>query len=183
MKLLVTHHASALVDVENKREVRLCGVVSTLKTQLTKKKETMAYVTLEDLSGSVKMIVWPEQFSQTSALLQSNEPICVKGKMDRDENDIKVIADEILSIKKAKEKLTGSVHLKISMVGLEEPVLEQIKKIAAKYKGMSQLVLYFTFPDRRRMFINASEKYRVAASDEFLAEMEEVLGADSVYCS
>ena len=183
IRLLVTHHASALAEADNKREVRLCGVVTGIRTQMTKKKEIMAYVTLQDLTGSVKMIVWPELYSETSPILQANEPIFVRGKTDKDENETKIIADEILPIKKAKEKMTGSVHLNLNMVGLEDPVLEEIKNIAGKHRGASRLVLYFSFPDRRKMRVSASDKYKVTASEEFLAEIEDVLGADSVYCS
>ncbi|MBI3581502.1 MAG: DNA polymerase III subunit alpha [Nitrospinae bacterium] len=183
MRLLVTHHAATIGEVENKREVRLCGVVSALRTQMTKKKETMAHVTLEDLTGSVKMLVWPELFSQTARLLESNEPVFVRGKTDKDETDVKIIADEILPIMKAKEKLTGAVHLNINIVGLEEPALEELKEIASRHKGASRLVLYFTFPDKSRLRVGASDKYKVSASEAFLAEVEEVLGADSVYCS
>ncbi|MBI3795050.1 MAG: DNA polymerase III subunit alpha [Nitrospinae bacterium] len=184
VKLLSTHHAATLSEIEGgKREVRLCGVVGGLKTQMTKKKGIMAYVTLEDLSGSVKMIVWPKLYKESAALLQSNEAIFVRGKTDKDETELKIIADEILPIMEARKKLTGVVHLNLSLIGLEEPVLEDIKRIAAKHRGASKLNLYFTFPDKRRIYIGAADKYKVSASEQFIDEMEGVLGSDTVFCS
>ncbi|MBI5179027.1 MAG: DNA polymerase III subunit alpha [Nitrospinae bacterium] len=183
IRRLATHSAESLAEAEHRREVRLCGVVSVLKTQITKKKETMAYVTLEDLGGNTKMIVWPELFGQQRALLESSEPIFVRGKVDKDENDMKVIADEILPLQTAKERLTGTIHLNLNMVGLENPVLEALKSAALKNKGPSALVLHFTFPDKRKMQVSAAEKFRVAATESFLAEVEGILGPNSVYCA
>ncbi len=182
-KRLATHQAGQLADTVNKQEVRLCGVVSALRTQLTKKKEKMAYVTLEDMSGSASLLVWPNTLVETVQYLESNEALFIKGKIDRDETDVKVIVDDIMPIKAAKEKFTNVIHLNLQVVGLEDTVLADLKQLAASHRGNSKLVLHFTFPDRKRMQVNASDRYKVAANESLLAEFEKILGPSSVYCS
>lgn len=183
IKRLATHQSVDLGETANKQEVRLCGVVSLMKTQLTKKKERMAYVTLEDLSGSAKLIIWPDTYKNSSVLLESSEPFFVRGRIDRNENDVKVIAEELLPLRAAQEKFTNSIHLNINLLGLEEPTLNQIKSVAEKHRGRSTLTLHFTFPDKKRVLVDASERYKVVASERFLSEMENILGPNSVYCS
>jgi len=163
--------------------VRLCGVVSIMKTQLTKKKERMAYVTLEDLSGSAKLIIWPDTYKDCAVLLESGDPFFVRGRIDRNENDVKVIAEELLPLRVAQEKFTNSIHLSLNLLGLEEPMLDQIKNVAEKYRGRSTLTLHFTFPDKKRVLVDASDRYKVVASEKFLTEMESILGPNSVYCA
>lgn len=183
IKRLATHQASDLSEAANKQEVRLCGVVSLMKTQMTRKKELMAYVTLEDLSGSVKLIIWPDVYKKSSALLESGEPFFVRGRMDKNENDVKIIANELLPLPEAQEKFTNSIHLNLNLLGLEEPTLEQIKRVVEKHRGRSALTLHFTYPDKKRVLVNASDHYKVAATELFLNEMENILGPNSVYCS
>lgn len=183
IKRLATHKTAELSEVAGKQEVRLCGVVSLMKTQLTKKKERFAYVTLEDLSGSARLIVWPDVYRNSARLLESSGPIFARGRMDSSENDTKVIAEELLSLATALEKFTNSIHLKLNLVGLEEPILEQIKNLAEKHRGASTLMLHFTFPDKKKLRVSASERYRVAASESFISEMESVIGANNVYCT
>ena len=183
IKRLATHQAADLGETVHRQEVRLCGVVSLMKTQLTKKKERMAYVTLEDLSGSAKLIIWPDTYKESAALLESGEPFFVRGRIDKNESDVKVIAEELLPLRAAQEKFTNSIHLSLNLLGLEEPMLDQIKSVAEKYRGRSTLTLHFTFPDKKRVLVDASERYKVAASEKFLAEMENILGPNSVYCA
>jgi DNA polymerase-3 subunit alpha len=180
---LATHQVPDLADASNKQEVRLCGVVGSFRTQMTKKKKLMAYVTLEDLAGSINMIVWPELLEKSHALLEGIAPIFVVATVDAGENDTKIIADEILSLEAAKAKFTNEIHIKINMVGLEEKLLEDIKNVATTNRGTSSLTLHFTFPNKRRIRLNASEKFRVAATDKFLGEIESILGPNSVYYS
>ncbi len=94
-----------------------------------------------------------------------------------------MIADEIMPIKAAKEKFTNSIHLNLQVVGLEDAVLGDLKQVAARYRGNSKLVLHFTFPDRKRMQVSASDRFKVAANESLLAEFEKILGPNSVYCS
>ncbi|MDH5542275.1 MAG: DNA polymerase III subunit alpha [Nitrospinota bacterium] len=183
IKHLATHFVTDLADTPSKREVRLCGVVSSLRTQLTKKKKLMAYVTLEDLTGSISVIIWPELLEKSHSLLESNDPVFLVGQLDAGENETKMIASEIISLKEAKTKFTNTIHLKINMVGLEEKLLEEIRSVAKKHRGKSTLTLHFTFPDKKRVFVNASDKYGVTADDKFLDEIETILGPNSVYCS
>lgn len=56
----------ALAAIEEDREVRICGVVVQEKVATTKRGDRMAYLRIEDLTGSVEVIVFPDLY-QTSA--------------------------------------------------------------------------------------------------------------------
>ncbi len=175
-----THSASEVSDAENQKEIRLCGMVGSLRKQMTKKQKLMGFITFEDLTGSVNVIVWPETFEKSLSLLESHGPILIHGKVDADENEVKVIASDIISLKKAKSESTDKIHLDLNMVGMEETTLAEIKKIAKAQKGKSLLVLCFSHPDKGKVKVHASENFRVENNDEFEKKIEGLLGARSI---
>jgi len=183
IKRLATHTASDIQDVSGRQEVKLCGIVSSLRTQKTKKNKLMGYVAVEDLSGFANVIVWPELLEKSVGILEGREPFFIRGKVDEGNNDKKIIADEIMSLAEAKTKCTNEIHVKLNVVGLEEPLLADIRKLALANRGPSLLVLHFTFPDKKVIRINASDRYRVSANKRFLEKMENLLGANSIYCA
>ena len=69
----------ALTDCPTASEVKLCGIITTVKSMLTKKGDRMAYVTLEDLHGMVEVIVFPDLFKTVGDLIVPESLIRVTG--------------------------------------------------------------------------------------------------------
>ncbi|MBI2059010.1 MAG: DNA polymerase III subunit alpha [Nitrospirae bacterium] len=68
------------------REVWIAGMVSEIKERPTKGGDLYAFVTLEDMTGAMEVIVWPKVYLQASALLfQKNEPVVVVGTLEFEE--------------------------------------------------------------------------------------------------
>ena len=58
-----------LAELSDGREVKLCGIITTVKAMLTKKGDRMAYLTLEDLHGMVEVIVFPDLYKTAADLI------------------------------------------------------------------------------------------------------------------
>lgn len=87
---------SELEDCNDKDEVQVAGVVSTIKKIKTKgKSESMAYLTLEDEEGSVEAIVFPELYRNMADVLNKDRLIVIKGTVDKTEKGTKVVSREI----------------------------------------------------------------------------------------
>src|SRR5437868_2115155 len=69
---------SALQDTE----VRVAGLVRDVRRVVTRKGQIMAYATLEDLTGSVDVVVFPRQFEQYRLLFEPDKVVVVQGKVD-----------------------------------------------------------------------------------------------------
>src|SRR5438552_735915 len=69
---------SALQDTE----VRVAGLVREVRRVVTRKGQIMAYATLEDLTGSVDVVVFPRQFEQYRLLFEPDKVVVVQGKVD-----------------------------------------------------------------------------------------------------
>lgn len=78
--------------------VTLLCIVSALKTKVTKSNATMAFVTVEDLSGSIEMLVFPKTLQEASSLLQETRVVEIQGRVSlREDEDAKIVCDKVLS--------------------------------------------------------------------------------------
>ncbi|HEY52273.1 MAG TPA: DNA polymerase III subunit alpha [Caldilineae bacterium] len=78
------------------RRVTLAGMVAGVRTIFTKKGDRMAFVTLEDLQGSCDLTIFPKTFTRTPEhLLEEGSVVLVRGKVERREDRINILVDEI----------------------------------------------------------------------------------------
>ena len=76
--------------------VTLAGMVMTLKVKLTKKQTNMAYVTLEDTTGSMELLVFEKALISAGAYLQPDQAVIVHGRISaREEEEPKLMVDEV----------------------------------------------------------------------------------------
>jgi len=77
------------------------GIVSALKRTTTKAGSVMAFLTLEDLTGSVEVIVFPRTYEQNAFLLKKDAIVVVRGRADVAEQQVKILADSLFSLAEA----------------------------------------------------------------------------------
>ena len=93
--------------------------------------------------------------------MSDDDPILVKGSVDSDGNQPKVIAIEICLLKEAKDHWKGKVHIHFRTPGLEKETLIAIKKIFSSYKGNNEIFLDFLFPDNKVRRLSVGEKIKI----------------------
>jgi DNA polymerase-3 subunit alpha len=132
----------------------------------------MAFVTLEDLTGSVEIIVFPEVYTTSIELLKGEDPLLVSGELDVGEEACKILATEVALLKDVKETLARRVHIRLTTPGLEEMKLRQLKGLIQRYRGNCEVQLHIVIPNRSETVITLPQQLRMAASDEAIADAE-----------
>jgi DNA polymerase-3 subunit alpha len=176
MKRMATCDAASLPERTDKETVRVCGIVAGIKELMTKKGDRMAFVTLEDLSGSVELVVFPETYAAAMELLRGEEPLLVTGELDVGEESCKMLASEIQLLRDAKEQQTSRVHIRLTTPGLNEVQLRSLKQIVQRYRGGCEVCLHVVITDRSETLIRLPKRLKMSASDEAMAEAEKLFG-------
>jgi DNA polymerase III subunit alpha len=171
---------ASLDDVSDKSEVRLCGVVAGLKEILTKKGERMGFITLEDLVGSVEVVVLPNVYGQAAELLKADDPLLVSGTLEKGEKANKIIANGVQLLSDVHERVTKIVHFTVSAQDLERQQLESLKAIISRYQGTCQARLHIVIPDKCKTTIRLADSYLVAPSEELSREVNGLFGHGTV---
>jgi DNA polymerase-3 subunit alpha len=98
-----------LEDYERDKWVVIGGVIEKATKKITKKGSMMMFATLQDLTGSIELMVFPKTYEQTQSIWQEGNIVCVQGKTPREEGDNKVFVEkaEILT----KQNAANVIHM------------------------------------------------------------------------
>lgn len=180
MRRLTTCQAAELLDLGERREVKLCGIVTTMKEHLTKKGDRMAFVTLEDLSGSFEAMVPPQVFAVCHELLKMDAPLLVSGRLEVGEETCKIIASEIGLLSEAQQRMVRCVNFRLSTLGHDHEQVAALQGLVKRHRGDCEARLHVVIPNRSETIIRLPEQYRVAANDDLLDAARRLFGDQAV---
>ncbi|MGA2504364.1 MAG: DNA polymerase III subunit alpha, partial [Anaerolineales bacterium] len=95
IRRLVTHFSSNLGEAEHEEKTRVAGMVSGIRPYQTKTGKMMAWVTLEDLTGVIELVLFPRTWEKYQFALEVGGVIVAEGKVDAQSNPSKVLVDNI----------------------------------------------------------------------------------------
>ncbi|WP_305041285.1 DNA polymerase III subunit alpha [Geoalkalibacter sp.] len=176
IKRFATCDAATLSERADKEEVRVCGIVSAVKELTTKKGDRMAFATLEDLSGLVEMVLFPEVYQAGAELIKGEEPILVSGTLDVGEETCKLMVSEVTALRDMQERQTKKVHFRLSSPGLDEEHLRGLKNIMRQYPGRCESLIHVVIPSQCEAVVGLPDTLSVAASDELMDATEKLFG-------
>jgi DNA polymerase-3 subunit alpha len=106
--------------------VKSCGVITSIKTKLDKKGNTMAFFTLDDFSGSCEALMFSDAYKKFGKYIKEEECIFIVGRPESSGDAIKIHIEKVMSVEEARETYTESVKIHIDK---EKHSPEKIKKL------------------------------------------------------
>ncbi len=154
--------------------LKIGGTINKKSIKYTKNKDMMAFLTLEDIYGTVEIIVFPKIFLKESALLQEDSAIIVTGRLSlKEDEEPKIIAEKIESL---PNKMDKSLYLRVDNIEDKE-LIKEIKKVINQYPGYTY-VYYF---DGKSKKVFAPQKIEtVELCEELLEELVDIIGEENV---
>ena len=178
----LTSHFIGEVDENNdfNSEIRLAGIIASIKPLKTKKDERMATFMLEDMTGRIEVVVFPDFFQKFYEHLREDLIVLVKGKFLGEGEGRRIHLSQITPLTEAFEKLARRVVLKIFLPGLEDTIFDELKTVLDKHQGNCPVLFDLQTPHSYRMVVQSIEAQSVKPSEEFTKSVEALLGEDSV---
>jgi len=167
-------------NAENGTQVTIVGIIMSVRRQITKNNKQMAFVTLEDLDGTIDLIIFTEALSACSEKLNEGRIVWVKGVISNRDN-VCIRVDEMLLMDELRKKLITSVHVKLSIDPSKQPVLKSLKDICLSNRGDCPLFLHLRTPSFSDIVVQANPDTSVAPTDSFIAQVEQLAGEQSVW--
>ncbi|MBN1527342.1 MAG: DNA polymerase III subunit alpha [Candidatus Omnitrophica bacterium] len=162
-------------------EVRIGGILSKVKLTVTKRTgEKMAITTLEDLEGTVDVLIFPSTFAKAAALVKPEAIVFVSGRLNLREEEPKIVANELVSIDAVRSKYTKAVAIELVMAGLEKHVLDNLKKVLSRYPGKVPVALHFVKPDGTRTVVSIGKSFCVEPHEGLVRDVEKLFGQNVV---
>lgn len=180
MRRFSTVDCSTILDAKDKSEIKICGVPASVKELITKKGDRMAFLALEDLVGSVEVVVFPETYARCSEVLRGDDPIHVTGTVELSEKGAKVMASDIILLRDLVERDTRKVNFTIDAKEADEGKLKTLKDIISRYQGICRSFLHLDIENSSRVTIKLPDVYKVSASEELTVEVSNLFGYNAV---
>ncbi len=146
----------------------------------------MAFITLEDMTGSMEMLVFPKVLALYSSLLREGEAVVVTGRLStREDEEPKIICEkvtrpeELFSPEEAAGRSASGKRTGLFLLcpGMEEPATVKARELLAAFPGKTPV--YFRFRDSGKMLLAPKELW-ADVSEPVLRKLRSVLGEDCV---
>ena len=169
-----------LDNMPDQAKVRICGLITGVRQQMTKKGNIMGIVTLEDFTDDVEILFFPGgPYEDNSAMLEVDAMVALEGKTStREEEAVKIIGEKIYPLEKAREEFTRSVQLTIDSKEFTTDKLEKLLMILESNDGKSALGINYFANGLSLRF--RSHKYNVKVDDSLLNDLSDLIGRENV---
>jgi len=170
----------SLKEKKDGETIRIGGIVRNVKTIKTKKGDLMAFVTIEDLLGSVEVTIFSSVYASVHNDLSGDSPVLVQGRIQKDENSVKILVDTLIPLDKAEEKLTASIHFNLNMTRTNKELLLKLYDILKKHPGLCLAHIHLCEPAKTEILIALPDTIKVKAGPALTREVNELFGYNVV---
>ena len=160
--------------VADGRECTAGGMIAESKLKYTKNNQVMSFVTLEDLTGSMEVIVFPKVYETCSGLLKEEEKVFITGRAQREaDKDAKLIAKSIVRF----DDVPKEVWIRFATQDAYRARSGELQALIGDHGGRDQVIIYVANP---RSMKRLPPGNGVRADDDFLHELDGHFGKENV---
>jgi DNA polymerase-3 subunit alpha len=203
MKRHVTHQVGKLTPAEAGKQVKVAGMITSVRKIMTRFNTPMAFVQLEDFSGTLEVSVRPAHFEKASPLLEVGSLVLVSGRAevrerrgghDDDEEEIpseevKVQGEEFIGLDSlnvgdgsagagGSRKPQPGVHIRVQL--FQSDTLPMLRNVILKHRGDESVFLHLCSP-KGETVMNLAPTFSVRPDDDFEREVSSLLGKGALW--
>jgi DNA polymerase-3 subunit alpha len=184
-----------LADLPGKRDgdwVTAGGIITAAKKIRTKKGDPMMFATLDDLEGSIEVLVFGKALEEYGGDLGVDDVVLVRGRVDHGDKGTSLIAqavedfaptpDEVEAAREAAARVPAGPQpllVVLDAASLPASVIDELKHVFGNHAGESDVVLDIRTSAGART-LRLGEGYRVTQTPSLRAELEHILGPAAV---
>ena len=159
---------------------RIGGLIGSYKEHKSKKGERMAFTTLEDMSASLEVIVFPSTFAECSHLLRTEQPLVVLGTMQQGERGAKMVAQEVKTLTEALEHYTEQARITLRASATSRQHMLDLKELLYRHHGAIPVHLTLHFDKRGEVDIEILKDMSIRPSSELFHDITQLCGPRSL---
>jgi DNA polymerase-3 subunit alpha len=179
LRELGTVETDRLAETPPQTEVSVGGIVPSVRVARSKRGDLWAAVALEDLRGSVELLVFPEAYRRTGELLQQDAILFVRGRLQMEENaPPKIVTSEVIPLDAAEPKLASAVVIRVRLRGNNGSVARRLFEVFTEKPG--EAPVRFELERDGEWQAQLEPELRVRPDADFVARVRAICGKDSV---
>jgi DNA polymerase-3 subunit alpha len=180
--LSITELAGMKSSTGKDESLTTAGIVVNLRVLKSKKGDFYAQATLEDLSGSMDMLVFPEAYRKLQEKLKAltDVPVLVRGGVRIEEGaNPKLTVNDVISLEEVKVPLPKSLRIRVPLEKASESTVDELHLLFSQRQGEAK-VLFDVEREGDFMVVMEAEGYNVLPDRAFVGRVEELCGRGAV---
>ncbi|KQY64000.1 MULTISPECIES: DNA polymerase III subunit alpha [unclassified Nocardioides] len=154
--------------------ITVSGLITSVQRKITKRGDTWAMVTLEDLDGAIDVLLFPSSYQLASTYLTEDAIITVKGRLSRQKDQPEIHGQEV-TLPDLSDGPSGPVVISLPATRCTAPVVEQLKEVLATHPGMSEVQLKL-LARASTTVMRLDDRLRVTPNSALFADLKQLLG-------
>ncbi len=182
-------HLGGVGERKDGERVTVGGMISQVKRLRTKKGDPMVFASLEDLQGSVELVIFADTLEESGNAVEQDAVVLVKGKIDhKDASRTCIVASSLERFEPTDEELAraeqeaertivpDALQLRLDGAAMQEDVIEDLKDVLGSFPGDAEVVVELCMPRGVRRLRLGSD-FRVSRTAGLYAELAQQLGS------
>jgi DNA polymerase-3 subunit alpha len=178
-----TCHTSQLGSVKEGTEVVIGGMISKIRSIITRNGKSagqkMAVLELEDLQSKCEVVLFPKTYEQYGPLVGVDKIVFVRGKVDCRRENPNILAEELIEVDEAIDKLTAHVWIQLAGFDITEEKINRIRSLCTSHRGKSPVHVSVQ-TGKYKIVAVADKTLSVRPDAEFYRKMESIVGSGKV---
>jgi DNA polymerase-3 subunit alpha len=163
-------------SVGHEQIVNIGGLITQVQRKVSRRGDSWAIVTIEDLAGAVDVMFFANTYTTHSMSLVEDRIVVIRGRIDKREEQPKVMALD-LSTPDISAAPTGPLVISMETVRCTPPIVDRIKEILRSHPGKREVHLKLD-DGRKSLTMKIGDELRVTASPSLSADLKAILGPD-----
>jgi DNA polymerase-3 subunit alpha len=183
IRRFTTATCATALEKGERAEVILAGVQTAYQERQKKDGNgKYAFLTLEDQSGQIEFIVNAKKVEEFRELLSRDEPLLVTGVVDAPFGEGEMVRERLRFmdaklLSRVRAEKSSLLDIKLNADQVSEDQIVALEKVIRSHSGGCKAVLRMEIPKRSETVLDLGDDYKVAASDDLLARIEQIFGA------
>ena len=163
------------------RELSIGGLITEVKRLTTRKGDAMATFVLEDLSGSVEVLVWPKAYRRFQSLLESTPPVLLRGRCDSDvRGKMRILCSDLVPLDGLWNGAVQSARITIPLPSLDNHKVTGLHDLVSRHPGKCPLQFELVEQESYRIRLIPVQELAVNPIPAFVTAVEDLFGKSSV---
>jgi DNA polymerase-3 subunit alpha len=174
IKIWTTCTVDKLISQEPDKRVVVAGLITSLREIISKKGSRMAFAQVEDLTGSVELVCFPEAFAKNEMQLKTDQPVLVGGNLKREGDSAKIMVDRVAPIEEVMRK---SKHMTFKVDMSMQAKLKNLSQLLTRFPGKTGVDLEIELEDlKKTVTLGVLEPAGIDPTHAFFEDLHMIFG-------
>jgi DNA polymerase III subunit alpha len=169
---------SAVEGRRNGEEITVAGMVMSLRPMRSRKGDRWAIVSLQDMSGGLEALVFPEALGRLEGVLKSSAPLLLRGRVNVEEAGTRIALQDAKPLDQLGSSESGLMRVRVDLGSMDEYTLDELKKVFAGAAGPSPIVFDLLYADGSVATLRSNQRVRL--NDKLIDDVRKWCGPDAV---